>query len=143
MFLLYSFYNSPPVKEEDNKNKLEKYNLEDEEENDEELNEPLLEINNSGKVSIPNNQKEGASLNSDENIKIEKKKKKKKKRKNIKDLSFVNIILKAIFSNIDKITLIVMYFVAVKSINIIHFILVIIFLIQILLPNKIIPNQIF
>ena len=81
MFLLYSFYNSPPVKEEDNKNKLEKYNLEDEEENDEELNEPLLEINNSGKVSIPNNQKEGASLNSDENIKIEKKKEKKEKKK--------------------------------------------------------------
>ena len=51
-----------------------------------------------------------------------------------KNLNLFNIILKAIFSNIDKITLIAMYFLAVQSINIIHFILVIIFMIQLLSP---------
>ena len=77
MFLLYSFFNSAPVAE-DNKNKLEKYNLEDEEDNDEELNEPLLEINGSKKVSIPNNQNIEIKLDSDDNKIIKKKKKYKR-----------------------------------------------------------------
>ena len=58
------------------------------------------------------------------------------KEENIEDLyenlSIMNIIIKAAFSNIDKITLIILYFLSVDSINIIHFILVIIFMLQLL-----------
>ena len=52
------------------------------------------------------------------------------------NLTFWNILLKYIFSNIDKITLIAMYFVSMRSINLIHLVLVIIFIIQIILPAK-------
>ena len=52
-------------------------------------------------------------------------------------ISLSNIIKKNIFVNIDKITLVVMYFVANKTINIIHFIFVIIFMIQLLTPHYI------
>ena len=123
MFLLHSFYHTSKNKE-DKKNRQESINLIQEESNKQPL---LLDYNNENleekKIEIV--------------LDSENKKKKKKKKAKIQDLTFINIILKAIFSNIDKITLIVMYFVAVKSINIVHLFLVIIFLIQILLPNKI------
>ena len=51
------------------------------------------------------------------------------------NLTIGNIIIKAVFSNIDKITLVVLYFLAVYSINIVHFILVIIFMMQLLFPK--------
>ena len=50
------------------------------------------------------------------------------------NLTIINIIIKAVFLNIDKITLISLYVVAVYSINITHFILVIIFMMQLLFP---------
>ena len=50
------------------------------------------------------------------------------------NLTIINIIIKAVFLNIDKITLIALYVVAVYSINITHFILVIIFMMQLLFP---------
>ena len=53
------------------------------------------------------------------------------------DLNLFNLFLKFIFTHIDKITLIAMYFVSMRSINLIHLVLVVIFLIQILLPNQI------
>ena len=53
------------------------------------------------------------------------------------ELTFWNILLKYIFSQVDKIILIAMYFVAMRSINLIHLVLVIIFIIQILLPMQI------
>ena len=55
----------------------------------------------------------------------------------LKKLTFINIITKAFFSHIDKISLVVMYFVAIYSVNIIHSILVIIFMIQLLFPGAI------
>ena len=51
------------------------------------------------------------------------------------NLTLFNILLKAIFSNIDKLTLIALYFFAVNSIDVVHFIIVIIFMIQLLLPS--------
>ena len=51
------------------------------------------------------------------------------------NLTLMNIIKKAIASNIDKITLIFLYFLAVNSINIVHFLIVIIFLMQLLFPE--------
>ena len=63
------------------------------------------------------------------------------KEKKIQNLSLFNIILKAIFANIGKITLLTMYFAAVSSINIIHFILVIVFVIQLLFPQSMIKQS--
>ena len=50
------------------------------------------------------------------------------------NLTFAHIILKGLFSNIDKLTLIPLYFLAVGSINIVHLIIVIIFMVQLLFP---------
>ena len=125
MFLIYSFFNAPKVQEKSIKNKNLDFINEDENENE----EPLINgniINGSNQIS-----------NTESKVEIVVADDKKKDNKRTEDLTFINIILKAIFTNIDKITLIVMYFVAVKSINLVHLILVIIFLIQILLPNKI------
>ena len=52
-------------------------------------------------------------------------------------LNVKNLLLKFIFTYIDLITLIAMYFVAMDSINLVHLVLVIIFLIQIIFPHKI------
>ena len=57
--------------------------------------------------------------------------------KTIKKLKFLNIIKKTFLSHIDKISLVVMYFIAINSINIVHSILVIIFMIQLLFPKLI------
>ena len=46
----------------------------------------------------------------------------------------LNLIKKAFVINIDKISLVIMYFISINSINIIHFILVIIFMGQLLFP---------
>ena len=150
MFLIYSFYNRPNEDKKQEEKKEEKYNEMDIV--DEDLKNTLLDINSTEKKSTVNNEEKTSEINNlqdnliiedqneikkEENEENKKEEIDKKKHRAIKDLTFINIILKAIFSNIDKITLIVMYFVAVKSINIVHFILVIIFLIQILLPNKI------
>ena len=59
-----------------------------------------------------------------------------------KNLTLFNILLKAIFSNIDKLTLIALYFLAVNSIDIVHFIIVIIFMMQLLLPNLMVKYSI-
>ena len=56
----------------------------------------------------------------------------------LKKLTLLNIVLKAILSHIDKISLIAMYFTCINSINIIHMILVIIFMIQLLFPELIV-----
>ena len=52
----------------------------------------------------------------------------------LKKITLLNIITKTFLKHIDKISLVVMYFVAINSINIIHAILVIIFMIQLLFP---------
>ena len=54
----------------------------------------------------------------------------------IKDVSLLEVILKMLFIHIDKITLIVMYLVTVNIVNIVHFILVITFVMQIVFPSK-------
>ena len=52
-----------------------------------------------------------------------------------KDLTLINILAKMIYNSIDKITLIFLYLLAVNSVNIIHLIAVIIFMIQLLIPK--------
>ena len=59
-------------------------------------------------------------------------------KKTYRKLKFLNILGKIILSHIDKISLIVMYFICINSINFIHLILVIIFMIQLLFPKLIV-----
>lgn len=49
---------------------------------------------------------------------------------------FKDLLGKLFFINIDKVTLVVMYLVSVNKINIIHLVLVIIFIMQIIIPKK-------
>ena len=58
------------------------------------------------------------------------------------DLTIANIIIKAIFSNIDKITLLVLYLIGVNSINVVHFVLVMTFMAQLLFPDFMIRNSV-
>ena len=48
------------------------------------------------------------------------------------NINLFDVILKFIYQNIDKITLVAMYFISMHTINVIHFIFIIIFMIQIL-----------
>ena len=107
MSLLYSFYNIVNK----NTNKNSKINIKNDFSLNDDIEEPLL-----------------LNINEDnEDIIIYEK----------SNLNIKNLLLKFIFTHIDKITLIAMYFVSMRSINLIHLVLVIIFLIQILLPHKI------
>ena len=121
MFLIYSFYD---IRKE---TKIKKMIIEkDLSINEDEKNEPLLintnDVENENIIQINNNDQP------EEEIIINRKE---------DELTFWNILLKYIFSQVDKIILIAMYFVSMRSINLIHLVLVIIFIIQILLPMKI------
>ena len=52
------------------------------------------------------------------------------------NFKFTELLAKYLFINIDKVTLVVMYLVSVKTINFVHLALVLIFLMQILFPKK-------
>ena len=54
-----------------------------------------------------------------------------------KKLNFINVIIKTLLSHIDIITYIIMYFIAIHSINMIHFVIIIIFMTQLLFPKMI------
>ena len=66
----------------------------------------------------------------------EKEKQKIKSNKIDFDFKFTELLAKYLFINIDKATLVVMYLVSVRTVNIVHLILVVIFIMQILLPKK-------
>ena len=127
MFLIYSFEEAP-------KKLSKKIN------NDDNSNDNELSINDNIEEPLLINKIENHNDNNDDNI-IQIIPEEQNNNNNIKDkkdkLTILNLLLKYIFIHIDKITLIAMYFVSMRSINLIHFVLVIIFLIQILLPSKI------
>ena len=78
-------------------------------------------------------------IKEDENEDIKNNKNKKEENnnnnKNKDNINLINVILKFFYENIDKITLIVMYFISMIRINIIHFIFILIFMLQILQPQ--------
>ena len=135
MLLIYSFYASEEII-------LIKEDKEDKEINmlsiNEEVKEPLLG-DNTNINNIIEAKKSEEEINDDNIIEIKEEEEEKPIYKEVKkpDLNFFNLLLKFIFTHIDKITLIAMYFVAMRSVNLIHLVLVIIFLIQILFPHKI------
>ena len=58
-------------------------------------------------------------------------------RKSTKSFGITKLLIKKFFNYIDKITLVVMYFVSVYTVNITHVFLVLIFVLQIVIPKKI------
>ena len=54
-----------------------------------------------------------------------------------KNINFLDILIKGFLMHIDKISLVVMYFVSVYTVNLVHMVLVCIFIIQIIAPGKI------
>ena len=94
-------------------------------------------INDEQEEPLINNNDE---VNKDIEIKKDDESNKNKEVKNKKipesnDLKFLDVLLKWFYSNVDKITLVAMYFISMHTINIIHFFFIVIFLIQILKPN--------
>ena len=116
MFLIYSFDES--FKE------VNKITINNDLSINNEIEEPLLK----NKSEIINDNIIQEDLIQEEEIIIEAKK---------EQLSFFILILKYIFIHIDKVILVAMYFISMRSINLIHLVLVVIFLIQILFPIKI------
>ena len=57
--------------------------------------------------------------------------------KNLEKVNFANIVKKFIFIHLNKVTLLIMYFIANKNINLVHFIILIIFMIQLIKPSLI------
>ena len=58
-------------------------------------------------------------------------------RETIKSFGFSKLLIKKFFIHIDIITLVIIYFVAVSTVNITHIFLVLIFVLQIVVPSKI------
>ena len=58
-------------------------------------------------------------------------------RKSTKSFGITKLLIKKFFNYIDKITLVVMYFVSVYTVNVTHVFLVLIFVLQIVIPKKI------
>ena len=52
------------------------------------------------------------------------------------EVTLLNLIKKLLLKHIDKITLVVMYFVSVHTVNVIHILLILIFIFQIISPGK-------
>ena len=96
----------------------------------------IKEINDENEEPLIDGDKDNNNNKIKEENNIDKKEEQKKKGKNkdeLKDLILFNVLLKLFFNNIDKITLIAMYFISMHTINIIHFFFIIIFFFNILL----------
>lgn len=76
-----------------------------------------------------NEKKKNINKNIDDNINNDKS---KAKEKIVQDIFLSDVILKYIYKNVNIITLVVMYFISMHTVNLIHFIFIIIFMIQIL-----------
>ena len=98
-------------------------------------NEEIINIDliTESKEEIIKKEKENENENEIKNIELNDIIKNTNKENDIITLS--GIIKKNIFINIDKITLVVMYFVANKEVNLFHLIFVIVFMIQLLTPQ--------
>ena len=101
------------------------------------INDVSMDINTS---NIQDKSQEGLLTKQSEFIKNKKETKEKYdfesplSEEQLNQIILYNIIMKNLFSNIDKISLLAMYFVSFNTVNIIHFIFVVIFLIQLISP---------
>ena len=163
MFLINSLYYFPKVKEMiKNKNKIIKKEDEDDNKISNDAILPVADSNKSVDIAYSDRKNEndllyedvyeeknsGSNLtdsqNSSDSSDDEKKEssiKNESQNQSIQiadeyDFSFTDLLGKYFFINIDKLTLVVMYFVSVYRVNLVHFILVLIFIMQIIIPKK-------
>jgi hypothetical protein len=100
---------------------------------DEDENNQNNQNNNNNLINTNNNNK-NEDNNEDELFEDIYEEKDSEKKENY---LFFKLILKTFFYHLDKMTLIVMYFVSVYTVNIVHVVLVFIFMLQIISPSKI------
>ena len=103
------------------------------------VNENMEYANSTNDIKLPlltsiienneNDRNKNINKNIDDNINNDKS---KVKAKNEQDIFLSDVILKYIYKNVNIITLVVMYFISMHTVNLIHFIFIIIFMIQIL-----------
>ena len=103
------------------------------------VNENVDYANSTNDIKLPlltsiienneNEEKKNINKNIDDNINNDKS---KAKEKIVQDIFLSDVILKYIYKNVNIITLVVMYFISMHTVNLIHFIFIIIFMIQIL-----------
>ena len=57
--------------------------------------------------------------------------------KEVKSFRFYKLLIKVFFTHVDKLTLVVIYFVSVTAVNVTHVVLVLIFVVEIIIPKQI------
>ena len=106
------------------------------------LDDDLLYENKSEKSESDEESESNEILDDEEEEKKQNEAKKVKlevqpERESMKSFGIRKLLIKKFFIHIDKITLIVMYFVSVYKVNLTHILLVLIFVLQIVIPKKI------
>ena len=104
-------------------------------------NELLYEdVDDNNNISEKNDDSSSDSGSSEINIKEEKAENEENEQKNEKvdefNFKFRELLAKYLFINMDKVTLVVMYLVSVYRVNLVHLVLVFVFIMQILFPKK-------
>ena len=119
-------------------NNIDNINTNNNIDNENKINVPDLENNNETNDNIlpASNENDNIIIKDDEKNEAD-----KEIDELLNNLTLFNIILKSIFSNIDKITLVVLYFLSVNSINVMHFIFVFLFMLQLLCSNFMINHS--
>ena len=137
VFLIYTFFTRERNKKaKDNKNLDIKNN--ELLENIIPKNDELKEGNGLSDEDLYENKSDDDSNDSDDEIiKAEKHTHFAEPKKSIKSFSFNKLIIKKFFNHIDKITLVIIYFVAVYTINLTHVVLALIFVLQIIIPKQV------
>ena len=138
---LYNNNNENNINNENIENNENKDNKENKDNIDNNINYNYdFNLNNQDGIAIGLLPNENSYINDLENVKLELNDKEIDELYN--NLTLSNIVLKTLFSNIDKITLLFLYILTVNSINIIHGVLTLIFMIQLLFPIFMIKNSI-
>ena len=141
IFLIYNIYSKKQKKKKENDLKIKNNELleniipKKEDKNKEITDEDLYE--NKSEDSQSDDDSDNELLLEAEELNTIKLELIEPKKKEIKAFSLTKLLIKFFFSNIDKITLVVMYFVSVYTVNVTHVFLVFIFVLQIVIPKQI------
>ena len=151
IFLIYTFYSKKTDKKNENDIKIKNNELleniipknedkKDGQENNGMLEEDLYE-NKSDEDKSDESQSDEDNEDNDfveeEKKELETIKLSESVKKEIKSFPLYKLLIKFFFNHIDKITLVVMYFVSVYTVNVTHVFLVLIFVLQIVIPQQI------
>ena len=143
IFLIYTFYSKGKNEKQFDKNLGVKNNELLENiipKNDDKKNEQIEEF--LYEEDLYENKSDDSEDSDDDLVRLEGKKENqrvtfKESIKKVKPFRFSKLLIKTFFTNVDKFTLLVIYFVAVANINLTHIVLVLIFILQILIPKQV------